>query len=180
MKFNDIKPYIVDQLNHRMKLNLDERDVYSDYIDELHYRLMIHIPDAIDKDGSSGIIIDLEKGDFLDNIIIWGLEVELGLICKENIEEIFTFLEEHFNSTSFYQMFDQYDQNFRSGWEPSETMLNFKTITDWVNNYQVEMMDTNEKSNDVSYIHKVMIKHTYYGEVKTYALDEQGMFRLVE
>jgi len=27
MKFNDIKPYIVDQLNHRMKLNLDERDV---------------------------------------------------------------------------------------------------------------------------------------------------------
>jgi len=36
MKFNDIKPYIVDQLNHRMKLNLDERDVYSDYIDELH------------------------------------------------------------------------------------------------------------------------------------------------
>ena len=59
---------------------------------------MIHIPDAIDKDGSSGIIIDLEKGDFLDNINIWGLEVELGLICKENIEEIFTFLEEHFNS----------------------------------------------------------------------------------
>ena len=76
-----------------MKLNLDERDVYSDYIDELHYRLMIHIPDAIDKDGLSGIIIDLEKGDFLDNIIIWGLEVELGLICKENIEETFTFLE---------------------------------------------------------------------------------------
>jgi len=31
---------------------------------------MIHIPDAIDKDGSSGIIIDLEKGGFLDNIII--------------------------------------------------------------------------------------------------------------
>lgn len=178
MKFNDIKTYIVDQLNNRMKLNLDKRDIYSEYIDEDQYRLMIYIPDAIDKNGSSGTTIDLEKSNSMSQIMIWGLEVNLGSISKKHIEDIFTFLEDHFLNTTYYRIYDQFDQILRSGWEPLETMLDQKTIDQWVSLYQTQMMEDKDSTHDKLYIHKVMVKHTYFGEVNTYVKDEQETFRL--
>lgn len=170
----EIKDYLLIQLDQQFNIRIEGYDVYTNYTDDNHYRLMINIPDTIRKDDSSGIIIDLSKNDKMNQITIWGLEVVLEPISIQHIDEVFSMLETHFNHTTYIHFLDKNQQSIMSGWEPFEKELTQHELLHWLE-YQIkDGILCDQSKEEIDNIHTILIKHTYFGELKTYTKDHEG------